>query len=165
MHSIMVAEWKPSTTIQECFQTSSPDVTKTGARRACTMSTENESILQFGRPGALRGKALKSDSRPADDHRKLAMLQLVLERDLRMIPLLKAQLTNSCEELIDLVVPMAAQPDSVEPEPPVKDPPAEEPPLDDPPSKEPPVEEPGRPAPMKSASAADDNQHEGAFRR
>jgi hypothetical protein len=57
----------------------------------------------------------------------------------------KAQLTNSGEEPIDLVVLMAAQPDSVEPEPPAKDPPAEEPPLDDPPSKEPPVEEPGRP--------------------
>ena len=95
--------------------------------------------------------------RLVDDHRKLTMSQLVLERELLMTPAAHAQLSSG-EQSTDLVSLMAraseaetAEPAEAESEPPVEDPPDEEPARQDPvPPKESPTE-PGQPAPMKSA--------------
>ena len=86
-----------------------------------------------------------SVKRLVDDHRKIAMSQLVLERELRMTPLVRAQLQSSGEQPIDLVTMMAQAEEPPEKEPPDDPPPLEEPP----PDKESPTE-PGQPAPMKS---------------
>jgi hypothetical protein len=82
--------------------------------------------------------------RLVDDHRKISMSQLVLERELRMTPLVRAQLQSSGEQ------PMAMMAQAEEP--PEKEPPDDPQPLEDPPPDKESPTEPGQPAPMKSDS-------------
>src|SRR5689334_10224076 len=122
---------------------------------------ELEVIRRAAFAGIVRSGALSEDQekrelsvkRLVDDHRKLTMSQLVLERELLMTPASRGQLRDG-EPPIDLVAMMAqaasaapAESGEPEPEPPVEDPPDEQPPREDPvPPKESPTE-PGEPAP------------------